>query len=122
MNIKQLRNCLNSILLICSTQTNLFAQPSLQKMPQVGTVYQGTNYTYDIFFSTLNLGALHNYTHVTIIDTLPTWINWVSRPSGGGFGTGIYNAVDRTVTWIAANLPDGATCVFRLSANLTILS
>ncbi|MEY4934832.1 MAG: hypothetical protein RIS64_1191 [Bacteroidota bacterium] len=112
MKMNQLRNYLNLILFICGVQTSLFAQPSLQKIPQVGTVYQGTNYTYDIFFSTPDLGALHNYTNVTIIDTLPTWVNWVSSPGGGGFGTGVYNATDRTVTWSAATLPDGATGAF----------
>jgi uncharacterized repeat protein (TIGR01451 family)/fimbrial isopeptide formation D2 family protein len=112
MNIKQLSNYLILILFIFCVQTKLFAQPSLQKIPQVGTVYQGTNYTYDIFFSTPDLGATHNYTNITIIDTLPTWVNWVSSPGGGGFGTGVYNSIDRTVTWSAATLPDGATGAF----------
>ncbi|MEN9610505.1 MAG: hypothetical protein RLZZ628_1319 [Bacteroidota bacterium] len=112
MNIKQLSHYLHFILFICCVQTNLFAQPSLQKIPQVGAVYQGTNYTYDLFFSTPDLGATHNYTNVTIVDTLPTWVNWVSSPGGGGFGTGVYNPIDRTVTWSAATLPDGATGAF----------
>ncbi|MEY4934873.1 MAG: hypothetical protein RIS64_1232 [Bacteroidota bacterium] len=114
-----IQSLFNILFLFILCNNNIFSQVSLQKIPQVRSALPGASVIYDIFYSTPDLGALHNYTNVKIVDTLPTWMVWITSTGGGGFNAGVYNAANRTVTWTAATLSDGATGALSLEVQFT---
>ena len=120
LNSKTITQSLFNILFLFILCNNVvFSQVSLQKIPQVRSALPGAAIVYDIYYSTPDLGALHNYSNVKIVDTLPTWMVWITSTGGGGFNAGVYNAANRTVTWTAATLSDGATGALSLEVQFT---
>jgi uncharacterized repeat protein (TIGR01451 family) len=88
---------------------------NLSKVDDIGTcVYTGDNINYGICYdNSLNTFDVHN---VTIIDTVPENVSFVSA-SGGG----TYNSVTHTVTWnigtVTAGAPEACvTLVVRVNA------
>jgi uncharacterized repeat protein (TIGR01451 family)/fimbrial isopeptide formation D2 family protein len=107
--LHKLKTLLNIIIIFFIFKIDVFSQVSLQKVPQVRTALPGVPFIYDIYYATPDLGALHNYSNIKITDTLPTWVTYIGSTGGGGFNQGVYNAADRTITWTASVLSDGAT-------------
>ena len=65
----------------------------------VGEVYHGRTFTYDISYENANPYDVNN---VTIVDTLPGELDFVSASDGG-----VYDSVQHTVTWEIGTLPAG---------------
>ena len=67
----------------------------------VGEVYIGSTFTYEITYQNTNP---YDVTNVTILDTLPPELDFISATNGG-----IYNPVTHTVLWNVGTVPAGAS-------------
>jgi len=68
-------------------------------------VYIGQTFTYDLNFD--NLDNTSDATGVMLVDNLPPELDFVSETADGVPGTGVYDAMARTVTWNIGTIPAG---------------